>query len=71
MQLANQAVATTRQVGRSLSFRCRIRNVSSANDGVCSRNVSMRVGSFNRRSVDDKTQQQEGDHARKRVMTSG
>lgn len=31
----------------------------------------MRVCGFNRRSVDDKTQQQEREHARKRVMTLG
>jgi len=31
----------------------------------------MRVRGFNRRSVNDKTKQQEREHARKRVMTSG
>jgi hypothetical protein len=30
----------------------------------------MRVRGFNRRSVNDKTKQQEREHARKRVMTS-
>jgi hypothetical protein len=64
VELANETVAVAQQMAVSFRFRCRIRKRGTGAGIVC-REASMRVRGFDGRSVDDETEQQKRERARK------
>jgi hypothetical protein len=58
MELANEAVAASHQIGACFSFRYGIRKTGSANGTARAGHVSVRVGGFDCRSVNNETEQQ-------------
>lgn len=58
MELTNKTVAAASELSCRPGFRCRIRKVGTANDTVRSYEASVRVRGFNRRSVENETEQQ-------------
>jgi len=58
VKLTNETVAASCQITIQFGFGCGIRKRSGNNSLVCTREVSMGMRGFNRRSVNDKTEQQ-------------
>lgn len=71
VELAEETVAAAEQIGVCPSFCVRIRKAGSANRIVRAGQASMSVCSFDRRSVNNETQQQQRKHAGKRTMRLG
>jgi|GEM_PF-5032754 len=68
MQLTNETVAAAGQLGSCLGVSRRIRKVGSASDSLRGGEASVRMRSFNRSSVDNESEQQQREHAPKRVV---
>ena len=68
MELANETVAAAQQIGVCFRSACRIRKRGTG-DGIVRRGyVSMRVRGFDGRAVNDETEQQKRQRARKRAV---
>lgn len=68
VELANETVAAAQPTAACFRFRCRIRKGGTADRLVRRSEASMRVRGFNGRSVDDETEQQKRERARKHAM---
>jgi hypothetical protein len=65
VELANKTVAAAQQITVCFRFRCRIRKRRTGAGLVRRSEASMRVRGFDGRSVDDETEQQKRERARK------
>lgn len=68
MELANETVAAAQQIAVCFRFAYRLRKRGTG-DGIVRRSdASMRVRGFNGRSVDNETEQQKRERARKHAL---
>lgn len=68
VELADETIATTQQVGACFGFRCQIGNGGSAGDTGRPGNTSVSVGGFNCRPVENESKQQQRQHASIRTV---
>jgi hypothetical protein len=68
MELADEAVAAAQQSVACGRVRCRIRKSGSSDGAIGTSEVSVRVRRFDRRPVNNETEQQKREHARKRSV---
>jgi len=68
MELADEAVAAAQQRVAGGRIRCRIRKSGNSDGAFGASEASVRVRRFDRRPVNDETEQQKSEHARKRTV---